>query len=110
VVAATHATAHTDLGVVAMPRMSAAVRVFAPNDWSSPVVVVTGPATPDAGSVLVFTWQSNRGVLELFRAGGRRLDIASDPAGWPRVSVTTSDGAATRVRTYGWNGKGFGEQ
>ena len=99
----------TDLGVVAMPHATPTVRVFAPRDWSNPVVVVTGPAGADAGSVLVFTWQT-RGVMELFRAGGKGLDVVSDGAGWPRVTVMSADGSGSRVRTYGWNGKGFSEQ
>ena len=102
----THSYSTTDLGIVAMPRASAALHAFAPSNWSSPVLVVTGPMGADASSVIVFSWQT-RGVVELFRAGGKRFDVSTDGQGWPRVSVTTTDGTLSRVRTYGWNGSSF---
>src|SRR5436853_521302 len=79
---------------------------FAPADWSSPVLVVTGSADGDTASVVVISWQARR-VVELFRAGGKRLEVSSDGRGWPRIVVTSTDGAVSRVHTYAWNGSAF---
>lgn len=92
-----------DLGVVAPVQGTPAVHVYAPQQWSEPVLVVTNA---DTTSVLVFTWQS-RGLLELLRAGGERIDLASDTGGWPKVMVFSRENNAARLRIYRWNGASF---
>ena len=98
-----------DLGVVSMPLGTPELRAFAPSEWGSPVLVVTGSIGADAGGVIVFGWQP-RGVVEFFRGGGNRLEVTTDAAGWPRVSVSTRLGITWTTQTYAWNGQTFAEQ
>ncbi len=101
-VVATSGSAPSDVGVVATPRAGADVRVYSPNSWDAPVIVAVGHNGAGAVDVLVFTWQG-RQVAPLLRTTGTRIDVAADPAGWPRVSVTGSGGA----KAYAWDGRAF---
>ena len=54
-----------------------------------------------AAPVLVFTWR-DRHPVPLLRTTGS-VKVETDAAGWPRVTVTASDG----TRTYFWDGRGY---
>lgn len=103
VVVASNGFGDRDLGVVAPAQGTAAVHVYAPQSWAEPVLVVTNA---DTTNVLVFSWQQ-RGLVELLRAGGDRIDLASDTGGWPKVMVFSRENNAARLRIYRWNGASF---
>jgi len=102
-VVAMNGYADRDLGVVAAPQGTPAVHVYAPQSWTEPVLVVTNA---DTTSVLVFSWQS-RGLVELLRGGGDRVDLASDVGGWPRITIFARENGALRAQIYRWNGASF---
>jgi hypothetical protein len=96
----------TDIGVISLaaPQFD----VYSPSAAAAPILVVSGTAGADAANVVVFTWQT-RGMVELFRAGGRRLDVHADSEGWPRIEVTRAEGTSLRARLYVWDGKTYVE-
>ncbi len=98
----TYGLALSDLGIVGMPHEAPTLRVYSPSAWNAPVVVTVGTAGAAGGSVFVFTWQG-QSVVQLLRTSGRAVDVAMDATGWPRVSVTSADGA----KTFAWDGRTF---
>ncbi len=101
-VVASWGVAPTDLGVVGAPQEVPSVRVYTPDTWGAPVLVTVSAANAGGGEVLVLTWRSGD-VMPLLRTNGRVVDVAADPAGWPRVRVARSDGP----KTYAWNGRTY---
>jgi hypothetical protein len=105
----TYTGAVGDFGVIAMPAAVPTLHMFAPSAWSSPVLVVTGKPAANTGLVIVLSWKG-RAPIELFRGGGQIVDIATDPSGWPRITVGSPDPLGhMRTATYAWSGAGFGE-
>jgi hypothetical protein len=106
----TYTGAVGDFGVIAMPSAAPAMHLFAPSAWSSPVLVMTGAPTANAGLVIVLSWQG-RAPIELFRGTGQNVDIATDASGWPRITLRSMDALGhSTTATYAWSGVGFGEQ
>jgi hypothetical protein len=105
----TYTGAVGDFGVIAMPSATPTLHVFAPSAWSSPVLVLTGAPATNTGMVIVLSWKGPAPV-ELFRGGGEKVDVATDPSGWPRITVRSMDPLGhPRTATYAWGGAGFGE-
>lgn len=95
----TYGAAPSDLGIVGLSQEAPTLSVYSPSAWNAPVVVTVGTVS---GSVTVFTWQG-ASVVQLLRMSGRAVDVAMDVSGWPRVRVTSADGA----KTFAWDGRTF---